>query len=834
MHGLFSHFDRLSFWIGFLAASLFWWVFQRLRRYLPEIRAAIQQQKEASHNQSTSTLEDRLRKDTLIRVQGLHVASPLFALDEILITPRLLAPPPQPDPETAELEEPRTLRILPYLPEFPELTAEYSVPTISLMDGLKNGVNLAIIGQPGSGKTVALAYLTTLLARRAPEAGDLADLFPVYMHVIDLNLPTWDGKSALDTLVQVITEYAPVLSIPQVPGFIQHLVETKHLILLLDGLDELPPAGLKEATDFLVALQKEAPSIRIVCTASPENLTGLTQLGFIPLALAAWNQTDRTIFVDQWANLWRQEFPTKDQPSVDPVLLNYWLTSDHTLLTPLELTLRTWALFAGDNRGSHCVDDIESYLRRLQPDQKLRPAVERLAVQMVLTSQPFIARSKASDLVAEYEEAPSAPANDTPEEQPAPAKANEEPKIAPISRIIPALISSGLLSDHLNDRMVFVHPVILGYLAASALSKEASATAQLGAQPHWVGKLLTMKDLAALGDITPLVGNLLQQEDEPYYHGLLLAAHCIREASPSARWRPYIMRRLADLMQNDRIPYSARARALAALIGSNDPTVNLLFGQLLKSPSTGTRRLAVFGSGALLDARTVNDLVPLLEDSDPSVQQAALVALAAIGAPSALQEVSRVLMESSDEMMRRTAAEALARRPIEGYPILKDAAVSEDLLVRRAAVFGLIQIREKWAVEILEKMRIEDGQWVVRDAAVRALELVAKPDPSLPRQLPPPSASPWLITYASGLGVGISAGDPATDILIQAFQSGSEEDRLLALEYLRETPDLKVIKVIFDAAYHMTGNIQQAACYSLWYMSVSGANMPTAKDLMNN
>ncbi|MEN6408500.1 MAG: HEAT repeat domain-containing protein [Anaerolineaceae bacterium] len=804
-----------------------------MRRYLPEIRAAIQQQKEASHNQSTTTLEDRLRKDTLIHVQGLHIASPLFALDEILITPRLLAPPPQPDPETADLEEPRTLRVLPYLPEFPELTAEYSVPTLSLMDALKNDVNLAIIGQPGSGKTVALAYLTTLFARRAPETGDLADLFPVYMHVIDLNLAAWDGKSALDALVQVITEYAPVLSIPQVPGFIQHLVETKRLILLLDGLDELPPADLKEATAFLASLQKEAPSIRMVCAASSENLTGLTQLGFIPLALAAWNQTDRTMFIDQWGNLWRQEFSAADQTSVDPVLLNYWLISDHTLLTPLELTLRTWALFAGDNRGSRCVDDIESYLRRLLPDRKLRPAVERLAVQMTLTSQPFIARSKASDLVAEYEETPSAPTADAPEDQPAQAKANEEQKIAPISRIIPTLISSGLLADHLNDRMVFVHPVIHGYLAASALAKEPGGAAQLSAQPHWIGRLLTMKDLAALGDITPIVGNLLQVEDEPYYQGLFLAARCIREASLSARWRPYTMRRLADLMQDDRIPYNARARALAALICSNDPTINLLFAQLLKSPSTLTRCLAVFGLGALLDARTVTDLVPLLEDPDHSVQQAALVALAAIGAPSALQAVSQVLTESSDETMRRTAAEALARRSIEGYPILKDAAVSEDLLVRRAAVFGLIQIREKWAVEILEKMRIEDGQWVVRDAAVRALELVAKPDPSLPRHLPPPSTSPWLIAYASGLGVGISAGDPATDILLQAFQNGSEEDSLLALEYLQETPDLNVIKTIFDAAYDKIGNIQQAACYALWYMSVSGANMPTAKDLKN-
>lgn len=831
MNGIFTHFDRLSFWLGFLAASLFWWVIRRMQRFMPEIRAILKQQAENSRSQSTSSLDDRLRKETLLRVQGLHLASPLFSLDEILIFPRLLAPPPQPNPETSDLEEPRTLRILPYLPEFPELSAEYSVPTITLMDALKNGVNLAIIGQPGTGKTVALAHLATLFARRSDETGDLSDLFPVYMHAIDLNLTTWDGKDPLASLIHVITEYAPVFSIPQIPGFIKRLVESKKLILLLDGLDELSVTSLKEATDFLAALRKEFPSIRIVCTASPENLTGLTQIGFTPLALAAWNQTDRVMFIKRWGDLWQKEYTPSTGEIVDPVLLNYWIISDRAIVTPLEFTLRAWALYAGDTRGPHYLNDIEAYLRRLVPNQKLRSAIERLAQQMVLNGQPFINRGQATDLVSEYEESPAAP-NELPNENSSISdRPGEQPKIAPIHSIIPTLISSGLLTDHLNDRMRFVHPVMQGYMAGIALAKESTIT-QFTSQSTWTGKLLTMRYLAAFGDITNLVNGLLQTEDEPFYRGLFQTARCARDAAPTARWRPFVMRHLADLMQNDHLPQTTRARALSALLCANDPTVNLLFEQLYKDPSPITRRLAVIGSGALVDSRSVTELIPLLNDTDLSVRQSSIVALTAIGTPAALEAVSSVLYESGDELMRRTAAEALARRPVEGYPILKTAVKSEDLLVRRAVVFGLIQIHEKWAVEILENMRIEDAQWVVRDAAVRALELVEKPDPCLPRQLPPPSTSPWLITYASHTGVGISAGDPGTDLLIQALQTGSEEDRLLALEYLRDMPAMKVIKAIYDAAYHQNGVIQQAACYSLWYMAVSGANLPTAKDLV--
>jgi len=38
MPGLFRfNFDAISFWLGFIAASLFWWAFNNFKRYFPKI-----------------------------------------------------------------------------------------------------------------------------------------------------------------------------------------------------------------------------------------------------------------------------------------------------------------------------------------------------------------------------------------------------------------------------------------------------------------------------------------------------------------------------------------------------------------------------------------------------------------------------------------------------------------------------------------------------------------------------------------------------------------------------------------------------------------------------
>ena len=73
----------------------------------------------------------------------------------------------------------------------------------------------------------------------------------------------------------------------------------------------------------------------------------------------------------------------------------------------------------------------------------------------------------------------------------------------------------------------------------------------------------------------------------------------------------------------------------------------------------------------------------------------------------------------------------------------------EDLLVRYAVVHGLSLINESWALEILDTMRIDEKEWVVRDLAQQAYEILEIGSPYLPQNTPFPHEAPWLIDFAA-------------------------------------------------------------------------------------
>ncbi len=59
---------------------------------------------------------------------------------------------------------------------------------------------------------------------------------------------------------------------------------------------------------------------------------------------------------------------------------------------------------------------------------------------------------------------------------------------------------------------------------------------------------------------------------------------------------------------------------------------------------------------------------------------------------------------------------------VRGGEALQRAAHHPDLMVRRAATFGLGKVDEDWALELLLELAREDTEWVVRSAAELALQ----------------------------------------------------------------------------------------------------------------
>jgi HEAT repeat protein len=837
--GFFS-LDLLSFALGFVVATLVWWILARIRPLIKEMGAGMKARQEETRSRHVTSLEDSHRRVTLRRAQGMHLAASLFALDEILQEPRLMAPPARVEPGGATVVEDAVSQTLPYMPVWPELAAVYKAPTLSLGEALAGGMNLVLIAQPGGGKTVALAYLATLAANRSESLGTLKDHIPFLLHVADLKLPAAAAKDVLDRIIELTSESASVLDLGRVSGFVHSAFHSGHALLLLDGFDELTAEGQKDVSDALRLLLTEYPKLRIVTTGAPEYLDGLLSLRFVPVAVAAWTRERQAAFTERWGILWSQyvalEAAVQSGPSqVDPILLNSWLASQSQFLTPLELTLKVWAAYAGDALGPHVREAISSHIRRLAPANTPLAALETLAMQATLECQPVFDPRKARSWVRAFElpEDASAFTEDGGAEDAQSAEQTSARKdrkrsktvAAPSLGLLGRLASAGLLASYPNNKMRFAHPVFGGFLAGRALSA-VKVEDKLLNQTDWTGKMLAMHYLAVCGDATGIVKTLLDWSRLPMHRPMLSAARWLRDAPRSAPWRGKVMAALADLLQTEGLPMSLRGQALAAFILSGDPGVPALFRQLSNTLSFDLLRLLALGSGAVADTRAEPILEGILEAPSISARRAACLALTAVGTPPAMEAVARTLL-SGDEDLRRSAAEALANDAKEGHAMLRDGVTMNDILLRRAIIYGLARVREPWAMELLEKTRVEDDQWVVRNSASEVLEAMsAAHDPRIPRPLRVPSETPWIIEFAGKQGVGVAPGSSATDLLLTALKSGTTDQRLAALDYVKSRPNDGVVKQIYEAMYSDDSELREAAFITLWEIGCSGYKLP--------
>ena len=837
--------DLMSFVIGFASGVFFAWLLSRVRPLLGQIREGAKERREAAQTRRTSGLEDNHRRITLRRAQGMHLASSLFSLDEILQEPRLLAPPARVEPGVIGIQEDIISQTLPYMPAWPELAAIYRAPTIGVAEAIAGGSNIVITGASGAGKTVALAHLASLAAnlRVRLDPNSEAEAVPYLYHVADLQLPFDTSKDPATLLINAASEHAPIFDLRRLPGFIQQTLKNGQALILIDGFDELDPSGQSHVVDWFKALVQAYPKIRIVTTGCVNQLNGLIKLGFNPLALIAWDNAKVSRFIQQWGELWSrtaalETWAQTGTEQVDPVLLNIWLAGDNTGLTPLELTLKVWGAYAGDSLGSRVLDAIATHVRRLAPTGTPVAALELLAMQAVLTLQPVFDPRQARVWVKQYDVVEekaieNAEAVDKSEIEEDPAlsdsqkvrgKKSKTTEAVPTHGLLSKMVESGLLVSHSNNKMRFLHPVLNGYLAGQAIGDHDADTTLL-ALPDWDGKTVSLRYLAARGDASAVADILLKESNLPLHSQSLTVARWLRDAPKETAWRSKVFASLLALLQAEGQPIGLRGQAMAAFVTSGDPGAMTLFRQLLSARSFDLIPLAALGSGALRDVKAVQALEELLHAPVGAVRRAICLALVAIGTEKSLEAVARALLQG-DEELRRAAAEALANDPGEGHAMLKEGATLADILVRRAVVHGLARVGQPWAIETLQRMQVEDDQWAVRNLANQYLEQMQHIDSRVPRPLATPSESPWIVAFAGKQKIGVPRGGLATDLLLSAFKQGDTEERLAALPYLKRVANEGIINALYNAMYGEDPEVREAAFYAMEEIAADGVKLP--------
>jgi hypothetical protein len=826
--------DQFSFWLGFIAGILFAWVFTRAKRAFPSVLRAIGNWIQITRENLTTGTENRIRQDVLNWAQRQHLAAPLFALDEILIQPRLLAPAIY-----SGLEERfDTLDIasltVPYMPDWPEMETLYGAPSLTLDEALRGGSDLIIIGQPGSGKTVALATLASQIARRDPGIGEIERLFPLLIPAPAL-LTKLTHQEPLEAITQTMAAcYVSPVVRPRLKGILRFLFQTGRVLLMLDGLDELSQKSSLELKDFVGRTKGLYPQIRVIVTASSDDFAGFNQLGFFPLALAGWNELDKCRFIQQWHEKWTQFIEPDEMSSgnfIDPLLVENWLIPREVNRSPFDITLKTWGAFSGDLLGPGRVNLIEAHFRRMTAEfSNAREILQAIAIEMLNKLSPIILQREAETaanrsgkaVITTPSEPDASPENDGGEFT---EQVKTPSRAVSASHLISSQMNNGLLVSFGGSHLAFAHPFFLGFLAGNGITETAEPP-DLAKQPDWTGKEVTLGFISACKDVSELVGTLLEKSRQtPIYREVFKIARWMQFAPVTSPWRPAVMRQLFLILQKEFETLSLAGRAVCALALSEDPGVGNLLRSLLKSDHSQIRQMAALGLGFLGEPRFVPDLAALTEDVSPIVGRAACLGLVGIGNKTALDSAITVLLHGSEEM-RRAAAEALVNQPQEGVELLKEGLAMEDLLVRRAVIYGMIRSKNPELATLLEKSAIEDAQWVVRNAAAQALEQLQLPNRYIPSPSQPLTQQSWLIKFAEKSGIGVSDEEHGLQLVLQAMEQGDIEERLKALEHLRRFPNLDSVPRLYGVFYTSQEEVKEACFDVIWHTSSTGISLP--------
>lgn len=841
--------DLLSFVIGFIVSTVVWGLIFLARPLLRQILSGAREAVKEQQLQASAGVEGIHRKIIYRQTQGMHLATSLFSLDEIVQPTRLLAPPPFIEPGKPIQRQDTVEQSLPYLPDWPEMAAVYQARSLTIPQALSGGLNLVIVGQPGAGKTVALAHLAAQIVNRAPEAESLHNQIPFLLHVADLGLPLNPSQNPMDLIAPIsnfVAEHSSVFDARRMPEFVQYAFNSGRALLLLDGVDELPQAAIQDVVLYLRSLLKAFPGTRAVTTAGPEFANGIPGLGFAAMTIMSWTAGQQQRFLEQWSDLWQRHVAgetwarSMGEP-LNVLLLNRWLATDNFGLSPLELTLKIWAVYGGDVRGARPSHAIDAHLRRLLPASTPFEVLNIIGTQASLTGNAIFESKTVREWTKSFEPAPTAAETAVNEATPNEAEqttelAKDAPKSAkkagapqPAVRmgLIGQLTNSGILSAHTGNHIRFAHPIFMGILAGQSINNPG-AFETIVSQPAWSGQSTTMRYIAAYHDASVLVNGLLTTEDPILKRPVLRAARLLREAPRNATWRGQLMAKMVEILQDEHTPIGLRGQIMAAFAVSGDPSIAALFRQLLMTPSSDLRRLGALGAGALADAKAVEALISVINQSTGTAQQAACLALVQIATPPALEAVAVALLRG-DEQLRITAAEALANHPAEGHDALREGITNPDILLRRAAIYGLSRVNEPWSVELIEKTQVADEQWAVRSAAIEVVENRQKPDPHIQRRLTPPAETPWLIEYAGKHGQGITPGVPATNIFLMAFKEDNPDIRSAALNYLKYTPSEGVLSELYKQYYGDDPEAQEEIYQALTSIAYNGANLPNPR-----
>jgi HEAT repeat protein len=882
-------FDFQNFGIGLLTGWATAYGVYRARHRIAAVAQSASAQAASTQNWATQTADRRYVNDLIELCETSHLAARFTKLSAILIEPRFL-PAPNPVAPPDEEDEPNIFRIVPQVHDHPYLHAPYNVPTLSIEELGTGDRALALLGQPGSGRTTALLAIAMwglghvrfdkpidrvqerldaeeaklsdkdravrvkeritieqrAKERLAQEQGATFDaeadeatraaiplfnrLMPVYIHLADINIHDGESSQGVDPaepLVRAVQREMGRVTASTIPRNLYKRLDRGQVLLLVDGYDELPLAEQQHKAAWLKAVMEQYPHNFLIVTGPACGYGTLLRLGLTPVFLRPWHDLDINYAAERWGEAWPRIGGSSRRPAPLPAPeIVQRAKMNSRALSPVDLTLKIWANYAEDTQVPGLDGWLRAYLARHLPgDQLLEvvlPQIAQIAARQLDEGFITLARLEGRESTGakqpsahEVEEALPDELSE-PTESPTAGHAKdangESESSTPQGKLLVMLRRSGLLIRRIHDRYRFCHPFIAAYLASFTVS--AMTTEQLtekALHPAWSQAIAYA---AMHNNIEPAVRARLNAPADMLQSHVLEVARWLACAGPDAAWRGPLLKQLGNMLIAPSQYPALRERVAAALVSTRDKNTLFVFRQAVRKASPELRVLGALGIGALGQAEAANDLIPLLQDQSNDVQLAAGLALAAIGTDRALEAMIEAFTQGS-EQLRQAIAETFAAIPDEGYPILYDAVRDEDMMLRRAAVFGLRRIKTTWSLIAIYRAFLEDDQWYVRFAAQQAFQELQYGRDNGPIGYPPAEGMPWLAHWAAKHGEKLPPGEGANHVLLKALQEGEPEIRALSATAMAQLGLVTTVRPLYGALRDRQAEVRSAAFRAL-------------------
>lgn len=390
-------------------------------------------------------------------------------------------------------------------------------------------------------------------------------------------------------------------------------------------------------------------------------------------------------------------------------------------------------------------------------------------------------------------------------------QAKEEARITKeYADFMKSLHKTGLLIRYRRGRYQFRHAQISAYLGSLALAEmDADAAEARLYLPDWEAAVSMMALHTPLDD---LVAARMDSPPDVLQNHLLEMSRWLGYAGRKVEWRTALLRKLGNMFVAPNQYRLTRERIAAALVGTRDKVAVRVFERALPHPNPDVRRLSCLGLGALRAEEHIDSLVDLLDDEDPDVALAAGLGLGAIGTDAALEEMA-IALATGSENLRQAIAEAFAAIPDEGYPVLYDAILHEDIMIRRAAVFGLRRINTAWALITMYRASLEDPEWYVRSAAEQAfLEMQFGDIATGPRVYPRVESISWLREWVTEAAEDAMRPDQNPEELLRlALERGDDEIQRLSIANIGQLGLLTYTGLLYAALRHRSDDVRETA-----------------------